>query len=41
LGFDNLSQFSTFFRKNEGISPSEYRKQMGAEAYASLEKKEA
>lgn len=30
LGFDNLSQFSTFFKKNEGISPSEFRKrQMG------------
>lgn len=26
LGFDNLSQFSTFFKKNEGISPSEFRK---------------
>ena len=41
LGFDNLSQFSTFFRKNEGISPTEYRRQMGVEAYASMAKKEA
>ena len=28
LGFENISQFSTFFRKHEGISASEYRKNM-------------
>ena len=27
LGYDDLQTFSRFFRKNEGISPSEYKKQ--------------
>jgi AraC-like DNA-binding protein len=26
LNFQNVSQFSTFFSKKEGLSPSEYRK---------------
>ncbi|MEG1586558.1 MAG: AraC family transcriptional regulator [Bacteroidales bacterium] len=28
LGFENLSQFSTFFKKNEGMSASEFRRKL-------------
>ena len=28
LNFENVSQFSTFFRKKEGIAPSEFRKRI-------------